>query len=208
MKTLFLKSLVALVMLFGASAIGYAQSTQETPESVVKGYFAAMQSGDWAKCASFMHTDALASMKRTFGSIISADKSGEAAKALFGLKSDEEYSRLSEAAVFERLMNFITGSVPEMKMALAASSSAILGRVDENPELVHVVYRTQIKLAGVEASEVDLISLKKQGERWRALLTSDMEEMLNKFAEGMAPAPKEEEKSAPPAGSKGTARKP
>jgi len=208
MKNLVLKSVLAWAVLSGAVAAGYAQSAQDTPESVTKAYFAAMQAGDWAKCASYMHTDALASMKRTFGSIAGADKSGEAAKAIFGLKSGAEYAQLSEAAVFERLMKFITGAVPEMKTALAASTSAVLGRVDENPELVHIVYRTQIKLAGIEASEVDLISLRKQGATWRALLTSDMEEMLNKFAEGMAPAPKEEEKSAPAAAGKGAGRKP
>lgn len=207
MKKLVLKSILALVVCAGAAVAGYAQAAQDTPESVAKAYFAAMQAGDWAKCASYLHTDALASMKRTFSSIVSADKSGEAAKAIFGLKSAAEYAQLSEAMVFERLMGFITGAVPEMKTALAASTNAILGRVDENPELAHIVYRTQIKLAGAEMSEVELVSFKKQGATWRALLTSDMEEMFNKFAEGMAPS-RQREKSAPPAEGKGTGRKP
>jgi hypothetical protein len=194
MKNFLLKSVLALVACFGLATAASAQTTQETPESVAKAYFAAMQAGDWAKCASFMHTDALASMKRTFATIINADKSGEAAKAIFGLKSKAEYAQLSEAAVFERLMSFITDAVPEVKTALAASTSAILGRVDESPDLAHIVYRTQVKLAGAEMSEVELISFKKQGGTWRALLTADMEELFNKFAEGMTSAPKEEKK--------------
>ncbi len=201
MKKLFLKSILILAALSAAAGAGYAQASQETPESVAKAYFAAMKTGDWAKCASYMHADALASMKRTFSTVISADKTGEAAKAIFGLKSGAEYAKLSEAAVFDRMMSFLTGSVPEMKEALAASTNTVLGRVDENSDLTHIVFRTQIKMAGAEMSEVDLISFKKQGETWRALLTSDMEEMFSKFAEGMAPASKEEEK-------KGAGRKP
>jgi hypothetical protein len=208
MKRLFLKPVFALVVCLGLAVAGSAQASQETSESVAKAYFAAMQAGDWAKCASLMHSDGLGSMKRTFAAIINADKSGEAAKAIFGLKSKAEFAQLSEAAVFERLMNFITGAVPDMKTALAASTSTILGRVDENPDLAHIVYRTQIKLAGAEASEVELISFKKQGAIWRALLTADMEEMFNKFAEGMSATPKAEEKSALPEGNKKTGGKP
>jgi hypothetical protein len=194
MKKTFLKSILTLITLSVITGAGYAQ---ETPESVAKAYFAAMQEGDWAKCASFMHPDALASTKLTFAAVISADKTGGAAKSIFGLKSGAEYAQLGETAVFERLMGFITNSVPEMKAVLAASTTSILGKVDESPDLAHIVFRTRIKVSGAEVNEIDLISFKKHGDTWRALLTSDMEEMFTKFAEGMAPAPKEEEKRAP-----------
>ena len=197
MKKLFLNSILTLAALGVAGVAGYAQEAQDTPESVAKAYFAAQQAGDWAKCASFMHTDALATMKRTFSSVISADKTGEAAKSIFGLKSGAEYAQLSEAVIFERLMTFITSSEPEMRAVLAASTNSVLGKVDESSELTHIVFRTQVKLAGSEMNEVDVISFKKQGSTWRALLTPDMEEMFTKFAEVIAPAKKEGEKSAP-----------
>ncbi len=197
MKKLFLKSILTLVTLIIVAGVGYAQAAQDTPESVAKAYFTAMQASDWAKCASLMHPEALVSMKRTFGAIIARDKSGEAAKAVFGLKSAAEYDQLSEAVIFERLWNFIIGAVPDVKTALAASTNTVLGQVVEKPGLVHVVYRTHVKLDGAEMNEVDLISFMKHGSTWRALLTSDMEEMLTKFAEGIAPASKDEEKSTP-----------
>jgi hypothetical protein len=197
MKITFLKSFLSLIILSVIMGAGYAQAAQETPESVAKAYFAAMREGDWAKCASYMHPDALSSMKRTFAAVINADKTGEAAKSIFGLKSGAEYAQLSETAVFDRLMSFITNSVPEMKTVLSSSTTSILGKVDESPILTHIVFRTLIKVAGAEMNEVDLISFKKHGDTWRALLTSDMEEMFTKFAEGMTPEPKEEEKSAP-----------
>jgi len=194
MKKTFLKSILILAALAAATGAGFAQTSQETPESVAKAYFAAMQAVDWAKCASLMHPDALASMKRTFATVISADKTGDAAKTIFKLKSAAEYSQLSEAAVFERLMDFITSVAPDMKAALASSTNTILGRVDESPDVAHIVFRSRTKVAGDEVNEVDLISFKKQDSTWRALLTSDMEEMLNRFAEEMTPPSKEDEK--------------
>ena len=207
MKKTFLRSILVLAALTAASGADFAQAAQDTPESAAKAYFAALRSADWAKCASLMHHDALASMKSTLAAVVNADKTGDAAKTIFKLKSGAEYSQLGEAAVFERLMDFITSVAPDMKTALAASTNAILGRVDEGPDLVHIVFRSRTKLEGVEVNEVDLISFKKQDSNWRALLTSDMEDMLNRFAEEMTPPSKEDEKGAP-AGAGRPTRKP
>ena len=197
MKRTFLTSILIMAALSAATGADFARAAQDTPESVAKAYFAAMQSADWAKCASLMHHDALDSMKSTLATVVNADKTGDAAKTIFKLKSVSEYSQLGEAAVFERLMDFITSVAPDMKTALAASTNTILGRVDEGPDLVHIVFRSRTKMGDEEVNEVDLISFKKQDSTWRALLTSDMEDMLNRFAEEMTPPSKEDEKGAP-----------
>src|SRR5262249_16034857 len=162
MKRTFLRSILILAALSLATGADFARAAQDTPESVAKAYFAAMQSVDWAKCASLLHRDALASMKRTFAPVVNADKTGDAAKPIFKLKSGAEYSQLGEAAVFERLMDFITSVAPDMKTALASSTNTVLGRVDESPDLAHIVFRSRTKLEGEEVNEVDLISFKKQ----------------------------------------------
>ncbi len=185
MKSRTFKAILIAVLTFVVAGSAFAQ-TPESPESVAKAYFAAMRSGDWAKCAGLMHPDALASIKRSFATVINADKSGGAAKAIFGLKSSAEFAQLTDAAVFERLMGFITSAVPDVKTAMEASTSTVLGQVSEGADLAHIVYRSQIKLGGAEVSQVELISLKKSGSAWRALLTSDMEELFEKFAEGMS----------------------
>ncbi len=186
MRTFFVKTafVFSLTVLLAVSA--FSQAPAESPDAVAKAYFGAMQTGNWDKCASLLHPDALVSMKRTFAAIIKADESGGAAKTIFGLKSNDEFEQLNGAAIFERLMNFISGAVPDMKTALASSTTTILGKVNEGVDLVHVVYRSQIKMAGAEASEVEIISFKKSGTTWRALLTSDMEDMVTKFAEGLS----------------------
>lgn len=189
MKNVVLKSVLIVALAVGLAIGALAQApvqSLDSPEAVAKAYFAAMKASDWDKCASLLHPEALGSMKRTFAAIINADVSGGAAKTIFGLKTNEEFASLSGSAIFERLMNFMVGAVPEMKTALASSSTTVLGKVPEGLDVVHVVYRTQIKMSGVEVSEVELMSFKKQGTTWRGLLTADMEEMVNKLAEGLS----------------------
>ena len=207
MKRTFLRSILILAALSAASGADFARAAQDTPESVAKAYFATLRSADWAKCASLMHHDSLASMKRTFAAAINADKTGDAAKTIFKLKSVAEYSQLSDATVFERVMDFITSVEPDMKTVLSSSTNTILGRVDESPDLAHIVLRSQTKIGGEEVNEVDLISFKKQDSSWRALLPSDIENMLNSLAEEIAPPSKEDERGAP-AGAGRPPRKP
>ena len=207
MKRTFLTSILILAALSAATGADFARAAQDTPESVAKAYFAAMQSADWAKCASLLHRDELASMKRTFAAAVNADKTGDSAKTIFKLKSGAEYSQLSEATVFERLMDFITSVEPDMKTALASSTNTILGRVDESPDLAHIVFRSRTKMEGEEVTEVELMSFKKQDSVWRALLPSDIENMLNSLAEEIAPPSKEDDKGAP-AGAGRPPRKP
>jgi len=200
MKKTFLRMtliLATLSIVIGATGAVFAQ---ETPESAAKAYFAAMQASDWAKLAGLMHPDALASIKRMFTTAIKADQTGDAAKTIFKLKSAEEYSQLSDAAVFERLMDFITSVEPDMKTVLSSSTNAILGKVDESPDLAHVVFRSRSKVEGDEVNEVDLLSFKKQGSTWRALLTSDLEAILSQLADEVAPPQKEEQNTPPGAG--------
>jgi hypothetical protein len=207
MKKNFLRAILVLAALTAASGADFARTAQDTPESAAKAYFAALQSADWAKCASLMHRDELASMKRTFAAAINAERTGDAAKTIFKLKSVAEYSQLSEATVFERVMDFITSVEPDMKAAMASSTNTILGRVDESPDLAHIVFRSRTKMGGEEINEVDLISFKRQDSAWRALLPSDIENMLNSLAEEIAPPSKEDDKGAP-AGAGRPPRKP
>jgi hypothetical protein len=198
MKKTLLKPVLIVAALFIVTGATGSAFAQETPESVAKAYLAAKQAADWAKCASLTHPEALADMKSAFTSIISADKRGEAASVIFKLKSAAEFSQLSDAAVFERVMGFAEGSDPDMKTILASTNSAILGRVDEAPDLTHIVFRSRGKIANDDINEVDLLTLKKQGSTWRALLTSDMEAMINQLLESVAPP--EGETTPPDAG--------
>ncbi len=170
---------------------------QETPEAVAKSYMDASVAGDWAKAASYMHPDALASLKRVFGEMMKMDKTNEAGKQLFGLKSNSEFGSLSDSEVFIRVFTGLTTAIPQMKEAVSMSHSTIIGSVAEGAEISHIVYRMETQMFGGKFSKLAVISLKKMDTTWRALLTGDLEGMITaiaKSAESQESAP-----AAPPA---------
>lgn len=173
---------------------------QETPEAVAKAYMDASTAGDWTKAASFMHPDALASLKRVFGEMMKLDKSNEAGKQLFGLKSNAEFSSLSDTEVFARVFTGLTSTIPQMKEAVSMAQSKIIGSVPEDSDVTHVVYRRESQIQGGKFSKLAVISLKKTGNTWRALLTGDMEGMMTaiaKSAEGQDTPPAIKKPSVP-----------
>ncbi|GEM_PF-581195 len=175
MKRYLSKVIVVGMVCLCLTSPAFAQTSQETPESVAKASFAAMQAGDWATYTRLMHPDGLAAMKRKIAVEVNADKSGQAAKEavkLLRLKSLDEFARLSDAAVFER---FLAGfSTPELKASMQASTQTVLGKVPEGPDLVHVVSRLHMNVGGAWVNKVDVTSLKKYGTIWRLLMNDEM----------------------------------
>lgn len=166
----------------------------ETPEAVAKAYLAASQTGDWAKAATLMHPEALASLKRTFAAIIKLDKKNEVAKELFNLKDSLEFEQLSPEAVFTRMISGLTANIPMMKELLSDSQTAIIGQVAEAPDLIHIVYRMEMKMQNAPVTKLAVMSMKKSGNTWRMLLSGDMEAAFTSISKTLeatmnAPAP-------------------
>lgn len=173
-----------------------AAAQEETPESVAKAYLAASQTGDWAKAATLMHPEALASLKRMFAAIIKMDKKNEVAKELFNLKDHSEFEQLSPEAVFTRMISGLTANIPMMKELLSDSQTTIIGQVAEAPDLIHVVYRMEMKMQNAPVTKLAVMSMKKSGNTWRMLLSGDMEAAFTSISKTLeaamnnpAPAP-------------------
>src|SRR5262249_23735293 len=85
-----------------------SQSNEDTPEAVIQNYWAAMQAGDWAKCASLIHPDSLARVRdRANGlvkSLLVMDESGGNLRSFFGVSTIGEFEKLGDALVFERAL--------------------------------------------------------------------------------------------------------
>lgn len=205
-KSIVLKSILMMSVLFILGSAVSAQDTLNTPEAAAKAYFSAMQAGDWTKLASLTHPDALADLKKMFATALKTDTTGDAGKTIFKLKSADEFAALKDEEVLVRLMDFFSSVAPEVKTALTSSTNTILGKVDEGDSTSHVVFRSKSKLENDEVNEVDLISFKKQGGNWRALLTSDLEDMFNRLVDEITP--QKEDDKAPAGGAKKPDQKP
>ncbi len=175
------------------------QSTEATPEAVAKEYVAASTSGDWAKAATFIDPEALVSFKNMFGEVMKMDKKNEAGKELFGLKNNAEFEQLSGEQVFTKLISMLVTMVPQMKQMLSEAENTILGQVPEGNDVVHILYRTKMKIGDGSMSKVDVMSLKKSGTTWRLKLSEEMEGSFSAMAKSLLQKAQEDSTAKPPA---------
>jgi hypothetical protein len=174
-------SVVTLLLVSAVLLSAQTTETTETPETVARQIGAATKAGDWAGFTKIMHPEELAKFKRLFRPIIGAtgEKLGE---QFFGVQTQAAYDELSDSQAFERFMRGMLQQAPDVMGILSTSEMVMLGRVDESPELSHVVYRVEMKVEGVLVSKISVMSLKKHAGTWRGLLTAEIEGLANAFA--------------------------
>ena len=189
-----------------------SQSNENTPEAVVQSYWAAMQAGDWAKCAGLIHTDSLARVRnRANGlakSLLVMDESGGNLRSFFEVSTIGEFEMLRDVFVLEKAlqMRFIRPGFTEI---IKATKRQILGTVKERDDLIHVLFRADVRLFDSTGNRLkvaefesqnkiigyvskvtlpdqdndhaEVISVKKQGPDWRLLLGAEIETELSEW---------------------------
>src|SRR5262249_39139396 len=112
----------------------FSQSNDDPPEAVVQSYWAAMQAGDWAKCASLIHPDSLARVRNNANgfvdSLLVLDKFGGNLRAIFGVSSKGEFEKLSDVFVFEKALQMMLLR-PGFTEIIKATKHQSLGTVNE-----------------------------------------------------------------------------
>ena len=136
-----------------------------------------MRAQEFDRLAAMMHPEALDQLSRTFGAIAAADSSGEVLGQIFGTRSLAEFRALTPADVFARLNRSLIQS-PEMQQAFTSMDVTFVGSVPEPPDMAHVVYRMRMTVEGVTVGKTEVLSFKRLGSEWRALLTGDLEGMI------------------------------
>jgi len=190
----------------------FSQSNDDNPEAVVQSYWAAMQAGDWAKCASLIHPDSLARVRNKANgfvdSLLALDKFGDNLRDFFGVSTKDEFVKLSDGLVFERALQRMSLQ-PGFTEIIKATKHQSLGTVYERDDLVHVLYRadvrlydsagnrlkvaefeshndligvhTKVSLPDPDNDRAGVISLKKQGSAWRLLSGDEVETALSEW---------------------------
>jgi hypothetical protein len=213
MKAIFLTSILALAISYQPLPAVSAQADQDTPEAVAKVYVEATLAGDWAKAASFMHPDSLAQFRKLFEPIFANEKAAKMAGMLFGVNSRAEFDQLSDAQAFEKLIGSlisgIGGAIPGFDKLLSKASFNIIGQIAETPDIVHLLYRTQVPLDDIQIknapaftknvtiTKLEVMTLKRYENTWRLTLSSEIEGMAQVFANIFAAAATEEANGAP-----------
>ena len=148
----------------------------ETPEQVTERIVAAMKVKDWMGIARLMHPAALREFRSLFDILIEAPgtEAADARNQLFGVPSVEEAQALSDTVIFANLLRSFMEQTGEMEDVLATAEVKILGHVAEGRDTVHVVYRMSLAADNIPISIMDVASLTRFNNGWRALLKGDL----------------------------------
>ena len=174
----------------------------ETPEQVAHSYIRAMADSRLSIVADEMHPAALERFKGVLVGIAEAIVAAPAERkpspkivsALFGEAGVEAVKTTPARDVFVQFMSNLTTFLPQIREMSAGTEHEIIGHVDEGGNVTHVVFRATLKKGSTELTKMDVLSLKRDGEDWKVLLTDDMESLIfNLGHQLVAPRP------APPA---------
>jgi hypothetical protein len=179
-----------LPLLMAVAIVSIAQAAPEpapgTPERIADEQLQALRAADWQKFTARMHGKALARFKENMLPVAAAVWKSDAPPAQNVRKSlfaNLPLARLESSPpeiFFERFMQNFAALNPGLTDAYKTTTPAYLGQVSEG-EVVHLVIRYSRQVSGETMSEVTVASFEKESGEWRALLSSELEQLAGRL---------------------------
>lgn len=173
---------ILLGAMLAASTVHAQAGPAESPEAVAKQLISTLSAGDFAANAALMHPSALATFRRFVVGLSASDSSGATLEQVFGVSSSAALDTLSDARLYARFFGAMVAAQPEMGAAIRSATYEIVGHVNEAPDLAHVVYRMTMTVDGIAVRKVDVLTLRRYGSTWRAMLTTDLENLISRLS--------------------------
>ncbi|HEX6534176.1 MAG TPA: hypothetical protein VF041_06240 [Gemmatimonadaceae bacterium] len=159
-----------------------APSAADTPEAFARRYIVTLTAGDYAANAKLMHPSALASIRRFVTVLGEKDPSGATLKQLLDVPDTAAVRALTDEQVYERFLRRTMGAQAGLAEAMRSAKVDVLGHVDEGADVTHVLYRLRLTVEGVEMRKVDVLTLRRAGAEWRAMLSADIDNLVARLA--------------------------
>ena len=172
-----------------ATGVGAPSSpaATQTPEAFARAYVATLTAADYAATARLMHPDALGAMRRFVDVMTAGDENAEVREQLLGVRDARAAAALTDAEVYARFLDVGMGGAAGLGGAMRGATFDVLGHVDEAPAGAaaqsHVLYRLHLTLEGARVARVDVLTLRRAGADWRAMLAGDLEGMITRMSE-------------------------
>lgn len=191
----------ALPLLVAALVLAPAAlAAQETPEQVAERYFDTFRRGDWAGTTQLMHPSALEDFKGAFvrmAEMAGAEAEGDDMEGMFGVRTTADLKALASTELYSRFMTRM-GSENELQEMFRQATVQVFGHVMEGADTAHVVHRLTFEVMGSTMTQVQVMSLRKDGAQWKVLLSADIQTMVNSMQAGMAMPPMDDEEPLEP----------
>jgi hypothetical protein len=108
-------------------------------------------------------------------------------QTFFANKSVGDLTAVKPADFFAIFMNGLRETNPVLKDTMAKAEGKILGHVDEGPDTTHVLVRMIVPLNNGRMTKMDVTTLKRDGDTWKAQLKSDMQAVVTNFNRMLQP---------------------
>lgn len=173
MRHLPLRALLVLLAIASMSGSAYGQSS---PEAVAEAYVAAIRMRGMPAAVDYIHPDELRRFKDMLLPLF-ADTDSPAglslARAVFGpMTSVEAVARMDPESFMRGFMRFLDRQMKVLETKIG--DVRILGAVREG-DTVHLVIRNSTAAAGVQVTQLEVVSLRPYRDTWKLLLSGDME---------------------------------
>lgn len=180
LRTRGLAALCLTVALLGRTAQAQAPAPAPgTPAAAAQKTLLALKQGRLEDFTASMHPEALESFRAMLLPVVEgAAKEGKQAEVLPLFVGAADVEALKKLGPSEFYVAFLRGTLEKMEVlsTLAGANHRMLGHVMEGP-VAHVVYRMSMRLDQRDIVLPSVISLKKNGAEWAALLTGEVEGM-------------------------------
>jgi hypothetical protein len=171
---MILRRAASLLVCLAVTATTASPQATRTPEDVTGAYLNAVKAQRWDDMAALMHPEALDEFRAMLLPIVTHTNGTALREQFFAGASVAELSALSPAEFFARFMQALTTQSPELKSLLGGAKTDLLGHVSEGADTVHVVYRMNMSVQGIELSKMDVMSLRRTANGWRGLLSGNL----------------------------------
>ena len=168
----FFISLAALILCSTANA------APSTPQAAVQAYFADLQSNGLSAGADHMHPAELARFKSMLLPLFTqnaGEQPTDLRVAIFGSNATNASVTAMPPREFMRSFLGLVAKQPAMA-SLQIQSPELVGAVPEG-DIVHVISRTRVGNGEMSVTQMEVISLKQDGEAWRLMLSGSIEGM-------------------------------
>ena len=158
------------ILALAALLLALPAAAQSTPEAAAREYVRAFQAGQWDQAAAVMHPDALAQLKGFFSTLAEADSSGQVLGPLLGVGRPAEFQQLTGAQIYTRLLGSLGRLSPQLTATMRGMQAEVIGSVAEGESDAHVVYRMRFTVDGVTTTKVQVLSVRRSGDRFSLAL--------------------------------------
>ena len=158
-----------------------------TPEEISKSYFELLKQEQWTEVAKLYDATALKDFKDMMSFLL--ELPDEAAPQVLGTlfgpgATKESVSVMSDQDFFSYFLRGVMAQAAQIGQ-LDFRKVDVLGSVPEGDSLRHVVTRTHIGVGELNMEAMEVISFKKEGDKWGILMQGKMKGMAQQIKKAL-----------------------